>query len=280
MIIEDIPDSEKSYQKTKKQKFLESLKSILPAKKKDIVSPIHETIAEIVSNDDIQHNDSQIIMNVANMTNYRVEEIMIPRSYIVALNIKESFNKAKDLIIKTGFIRIPLYQDSLDNIRGFLHVKDVLANTDKRKKVKLEQVMQRPLFIPAAMKLIDLLHKMHSSKIHVAIVVDEYGGTDGMVTLADLTAKIIGELESENFEDVSENNFTVNANIKIEEVEEKLKTKLINGDQYDFDTLAGYLGFICGYIPKKGEVIKHESGIKFTIKDAEPRFVKKVLIEI
>lgn len=281
MSVEEGPDPSSSVKVRAKDKILKSLRNVLFLTKRSDSQSIGETIAEIVSSDDNSENkDSQLFLNVANMTSDKVEDVMVPRSYIAAINIKDDINQARVLINSNGYSRIPVYQDSLDNIKGFVHIKDVLLHLDKKQESSVEEIMRRPLFVPPSMRVVELLRKMHTSKIHIAIVIDEYGGTDGLVTLEDLTEQILGEFEDDEVSNLQDGGYEVNARIRIEDLEEKLKVKLVDLDDYDFDTLAGYIVFLLGRIPTEGEVIDHESGMRFIIKDAEPRYVKKVIIEV
>lgn len=279
MANDEVPEG--SPQKARKIiKALKAFQNIILFSKKGVNSSISETIAEIVSNDENQANeDDQIILNVANMTSDKIEEVMTPRSDIVAINIVDNFDVAREVINQSGHSRVPLFYESLDNIKGYIHIKDILLNIDNTTTVKLEKIIRHPLFVPPSMRIVDLLRKMHISKVHIAIVIDEYGGTDGLVTLEDLTEQMLGELDEEEVLNIGEKSYEVNARVKIEELEEKLGLKFSLGDDYDFDTLAGYIVFLLGRIPEEGEVIEHELGIRFIVKEAEPRFIKKVIIE-
>lgn len=262
------------------------LKSIFGKQKKSKVS-LSETIAEVVSqnkqsNYQISDEEQKILINAVNFTDAIVEDIMIQRSDIVASPLNAKFTELKKIIIDTGHTRIPVYEENLDNVKGFIHIKDLLSYFDSKKNFKIQDIIHKTIFIPPSMKVVDVVHKMRSSGIRIAIVIDEYGGTDGMVTMENLIEEIVGEVESEEMINLKENNYEVNARIKIEDLEEKLHVKLINHNKLedDFDTLGGLIVSICKKIPKEGETIKHKSGIKFYIKEAEARFIKTVIIQV
>ena len=190
--------------------------------------------------------------------------------------------RSKKTILDTGHTRIPVYEDNLDNIKGFIHIKDSLPYFDNKKNIQIQDILRNLLFIPPSMKIVDVIHKMKSSGIMIAMVIDEYGGTDGIVTIDDLIDEIVGETENNEILAIKENTYEVNARIKIEDLEEKLNFKLINHNKLedDFDTLGGLIVSICKKIPETGETIIHKSGIKFYIKEAEARYIKTVIIQL
>ncbi|MBT4922583.1 MAG: CBS domain-containing protein [Rickettsiales bacterium] len=243
---------------------------------------LSQKITNIVtaSNDLGDQEQKKIILNVAHLTNDQVEDIMTPRTDIVAIDSSSKLWEVRDLMVRSNHMRIPVYNDSLDHIKGFVHMKDVLGKSEAGSNLSIKKVIKPILFVPPLMKVVDLLVKMRTKKINIAIVVDEYGGTDGVITLEDLFEQVFGNIEENEIEEIDAKMFEVNARIKIEDLEEKLGISLVKLSSKDeYDTLAGYLMNICNKIPKAGEVIAHESGIKFHIKEAVPRFIKTVVIE-
>ena len=263
--------------------FLKNFIKLISYKKSK--TSISQEIANIVTQSKLPEDEERhnIILNVAHLTDDHVSDIMTPRTDIIAETLEASIDDIKKIMIDHNRTRVPIYQDSLDNVKGFVHIKDILKQVSSGKVKKINKILKQVLFVPPSMKVIDLLAKMRSKKINIAIVVDEYGGTDGLVTLEDLFEEVFGEIEEAEIENIDDKMFEVNARIKIEDLEERLEINLLSQeikDKDEFDTLAGYLVDRCNKIPKEGEVIISESGIKFHIKEAEPRFIKTVVVEL
>jgi len=243
---------------------------------------LSQKIAETLSSygDIGDHEQKNIILNVAHLVDDQVSDIMTPRTDIVSADITTPFKEVRKLMVKSNHMRIPVHNEALDEIKGFIHMKDVLENYEDAEQ-NIEKIIRPILFVPPSMKVVDLLVKMRSKKINIAIVVDEYGGTDGLITLEDLFEQVFGNIQENEIEAINDKMYEVNARIKIEELEEKLDLSLLKvGGQEEYDTLAGFLMGICKKIPKSGEVIEHQSGVKFHIKEADPRFIKTVVIEM
>jgi len=252
--------------------------------KKDRTS-LSDTIVEYVSDSDskkIGAEEKEILINAVNFTDTIVEDVMVPRSDIVAAPINSSLKNIKNLFLEKGYTRIPLFSENLDNIKGFIHIKDILPYFSSDEEVKIEKKMRRALFIPPSMKIVDLAYKMRNASTRLAIVVDEYGGTDGLITMEDLMDEIVGEVEENEVISLGDSSFEVSARIKIEDLEERLHTKFVDRSDVDddFDTLGGLIASISQKIPKSGEIINHHSGAKFHIKEAASRYIKKVIIEL
>ena len=270
----------------------ENLKNLFKTifrKKSNKADKISKTIAEMVATTDSNEDDvtlgqesKEILQNAINFTDIKVEEVMVPRTDIKAAKIASSVTEIKKHFIKTGHTKLPIFDDSLDNIKGYIHIKDILPFFNKdEKKIKITSILRRALFIPESMKVIDLLVRMRTTQIYIAIVVDEYGGTDGMVTMEDLIEEIVGEAEEDEILTLDENSYEVSARIKIDDLKEKLDITInTNTSDTDFETLGGYIFYLCNKIPKTGDIIEDKNfGLKFTIKEAEARFIKTVIIE-
>lgn len=247
---------------------------------------LEEKLIELVetTNDDESSSfgaeEKEILINAVNFTDTKVEDVMIPRTDIVAVKVSDDFETIKKLFQETGFTRIPVYDESLDNIKGFIHIKDLLPYFSGDKKFVMSEILRKAFFVPPAMKIIDLLLKMREANTRLALVVDEYGGTDGMATMEDLIEEIVGEVESDEIIRVDENRYEVKAKVKIDDVEEKLQVQLVEQEQeVDFETIGGLITNFCKKIPKQGEEINFNDHIRFHIKEAEARFIKTVIIE-
>ena len=265
---------------------------------------LSNTIVKAVSQDNqskygIGDEEKKILLNAVNFTDAKVEDIMIPRSDIISIPTTAKFSEIKELILDTGHTRIPVYEDTLDNIKGFIHIKDLLSyfdsenmekqevtkslgNIKKNKFFEIANILHPVLFIPPAMKVVDAVLKMRSTSIRIAVVIDEYGGTDGMLTIENLIEEIVGDLDDNDIISLDKNEFEVNARIRIEDLEEKLKLSLIehNKIEDDFDTLGGLIVTLNNSIPETGDIIKYKDNIEFYIKEAKARYIKTVIIKI
>ncbi len=231
----------------------------------------------------VSNAEREIIHNVMDFGNKESSDIMIPRMDIVAESEDIPLEQLKKVIAKSRHTRIPIYKENLDHITGFVHVKDLVTHTGKSKNLTAKDVARKNLVVPPSMKIIDLLLKMRVSKTHIAIVVDEYGGTDGIITIEDLIEEIVGEIEDEHdtsekpyFTKISNKEYEIGGRLSIEELNEQLGLTI---DDTDFDTVNGLLNSELGYIPVKGEVVKFEN-LEFEVKEADPRAVRKVILKI
>jgi CBS domain containing-hemolysin-like protein len=212
---------------------------------------------------------------------------MIPRTDIFAVPDSIDSDELKQQIAENRHTRIPVYDGSLDNVTGFLHIKDFMMCLMTGVSFDIATMKREILFVPASMKIVDLLLKMRLSSSHVAIVVDEYGGTDGLVTMEDLFEEIVGEIHDEHDDAgdqpeirwVSDRTLEADARVDIDEVSQQLQLDLAASQPNDdFDTLGGLLFSHLGRIPAKGEVIEFDEGLKFEITSADPRRIRKVRI--
>lgn len=275
--------------------------------------------------------EREMLLRMLRFGALRVNDIMVPRADIIAADETEPVAEVLRTFMEAGVSRMPIYHDTLDDPRGMVHIKDLLAwliaeaqgkpgadpRTDRipskvspaqrlnelRKLGEMSEPidlsrfdpsrplmstkLRRPvLFVPPSMPAMNLLLRMQSTRIHMALVVDEYGGTDGLVTIEDLVEQIVGEIEDEHDEDEDKNIFVdpklglvAQARTPIDELEQHLGVKVIGpGDDEDINTLGGLIFSIVGRIPARGELIRHPSGVEFEILDADPRRIKKVKV--
>lgn len=253
-----------------------------------------------------------MMRNVIGFSDTRVKDLMVPRVNIVAVSESSTMRELLEQFIEANHSRLPIYRDSLDDIAGMMHVKDFLRwMTGKGKKRKIRgtaetglelaakdlsstvsthmNLKRDVLFVPPSMPAPDLLLKMKASHIHLAIVVDEYGGTDGIVSMEDLVEQIIGEISDEHDTDedddmlqrVDDKTYLANAQVEIQKVEEVLKVDLLPNDKEDqADTLAGLVFELAGRVPARGEIIRHASGLEFEIVDSDARRIRRVRIHV
>lgn len=233
----------------------------------------------------ISDEERILLRNMIAFGELKVSDVMIPRTDICAVPITTSFDDMRDYIIKQMHTRIPVYEGTLDNIIGFLHLKDFFRCISGQCAFDISALKRDVLFVPPSMKIVDLLLKMRLSSCHIAIVVDEYGGTDGLVTMEDLFEEIVGEIQDEHDDTEeqptmvwqSERVLIADARVAIEDLSEELQVDMYQGqEEDDYDTLGGLIFSYLGRIPAKGEVIDYSSGVKLEILSADPRSIKKV----
>lgn len=254
---------------------------------------LQETLEEVIEVHEEQAEkplpaeEKRILHNVISFADIRVSDIMTPRSDITAVPHDIKLPALKTHVLRYRHTRIPIYRDTFDQMLGFLHVKDLLPMLTGDVGYDLESLMRKLLLVPPSMRIIDLLVKMRKSGTHMAIVVDEYGGTDGLVTLENLFEKLVGDIQDEHDardEDeaitrISDKLFEVRARIPIRLLEQRLNLKLMTEAQAsEFDTLGGLIFFQIGRVPARGETVTHASGVKFEILEADPRRIHKVRI--
>ena len=244
----------------------------------------HEEQAE----EHLEPEEKAMLHNVLSFSDLHVSDIMIPRIDINAVPGDITLPALKAHIVTHRHTRVPVYEDTLDRVQGFVHVKDLIPMLSGDTPFALENAVRPLLFVPPSMPIIDLLIKMRHAGCHMAIVVDEYGGTDGLVTMEDLFEEIVGDIQDEHDSDEGQENaitrlgdhaFEVSARIRIETLEQELGLNLrARGNEGEFDTLGGLIFFKLGHVPVKGEIVPHSSGIRFEITDADPRRIRRVRI--
>ena len=249
-----------------------------------------ETVLDTAKKDgaNISKQERLMLLNVLKMDQIRSTDIMIPRADIGAVEVNDSFEKVLEVFIKESHSRVPVYEKNLDNIIGMIHIKDLVKyqNEGNFEQGFLKKIKREVIEIPPSMPVLDLLMKMQLTRLHMGIVIDEYGGTDGLVTIEDVIEEITGEIEDEHDEQnmpmlikTSPNSFEASARVEIEEFEKLSKINFLKDyNNEDVDTLGGLVVAIAGRVPQRGEIIKHESGLTFEINDADPRKIKSIKI--
>ena len=249
-----------------------------------------ETVLDTIKKDDknISKQERLMLLNILKIDQIRSMDIMIPRADIGAVEVNDSFEKVLEVFIKESHSRVPVYEKNLDNIIGMIHIKDLVKyqSNENFEQGFLRKIIRDVVEIPPSMPVLDLLMKMQLTRLHMGIVIDEYGGTDGLVTIEDVIEEITGEIEDEHDEQnmptlikTSPNSFKASARAKIEDFQNLSKINLLNvHDNEDVDTLGGLVIATVGRVPQRGEIIKHESGLIFEIIDADPRKIKLLKI--
>ena len=298
---------------------------------------LRETLENAVNGageaDEFSREEREMLLRILRFGTLRVEDVMIPRADIIAVDENESIRALLKAFDSAGVSRMPLYRETLDEPRGMVHVKDVLhwligdargrppgvagkpyesgaagkslesgaggATAGKTTEPDLSRVdlsraiasakLGRPMiYVPPSMPAANLLIRMQSTHIHMALVVDEYGGTDGLVTIEDLVEQIVGEIEDEHDEAEAANisqdpklGLVSAARTPVRELEQHLGIALLKEDEEaDIDTLGGLVFALVGRVPARGELIRHPAGVEFEVLDADPRRVKKLRVHV
>ncbi|HKM73277.1 MAG TPA: hemolysin family protein [Stellaceae bacterium] len=227
-----------------------------------------------------------LIGNILKVHDRTAADVMVPRADIVALDVETPFVEVVKCMVEQGHSRVPVYRETLDDVIGFVHVKDILGPAAERRQTKLSPMLRKVLFAAPSLLILDLLVQMRQARTHIAMVVDEFGGIDGLVTIEDLIEEIVGEIEDEHdvadgpsLTERADGTLIADARTPIEVLEEHQGTRLRpTGEQEEVDTLGGLVSSLAGRVPKRGEVIAHPSGIEFEVLDADPRRVKRLRV--
>jgi len=231
----------------------------------------------------LDSTEHELIQNVFDFNERVVKNIMVPRTKISGVDINSTRDELLDLIITEGYSRMPVYDDVIDKIVGIVHAKDILPLLARGEDIVLKDIIRKPYFIPETKKINDLMAELQQKRIQIAIVLDEFGGTAGMVTLEDIVEELVGEIQDEYDEEkpivekVNDKEFIVNALAPIYDVNEHLPHDL--PEDGDFDTVSGWLGDIFGKIPDVGEQ-KEANGYNITVLRKSDQNIESVKLEL
>lgn len=228
---------------------------------------------------------------IGNLRRMRVEDVAIPKAEIVAVPVTATMDELVANFRESGFSRLPVFKGTLDSPLGLIHLKDLAleqAFSDPKPRFNLRKMLRPLLYAPPSMPIGVLLQKMQSERTHMAMVIDEYGGVDGLVTIEDLIETVIGEIEDEH--DTSEDGlwheekpgqYIVQSRAPLAEFEAEIGMKLAAEEEDDeVDTLGGLVSMLVGRVPARGEVVPHASGTEFEIVDADPRRIKRIRVRL
>jgi len=273
-------------------KFINKLKFFLKKKnnnknKNNIENLLHERLKK---EKPLKINEEKIISNVFQLPEKLISNIMIPRSDIISVDSNIDINKLVKIIGRTSHSRYPVFDKSRDRIIGMIHIKDVISCWENKKIRDIKKLTRQILYAPHSMNVLDLLLKMRTSHIHMAIIVDEYGGVDGLVTIEDLVEEIVGEIKDEheaqkeskeNKEEIikEDGSESISARMLIKDFEKKYGNIFSDKEDIrDIDTMGGLVFHVFGRVPLKGEVIKHPNGCEFEILNADSRRIRTILV--
>tara|TARA_R110000782_G_scaffold167129_9_gene259309 strand:- start:55457 stop:56389 length:933 start_codon:yes stop_codon:yes gene_type:complete len=236
-------------------------------------------------NGDLTPLERQMLRNMLHFSEHTVDDIAVPRADMVAIEEGASFADLVALFAEAGHSRIPVYRETLDTIVGMIHIRDafaILARGEAPPKT-LEPLIRQPLYVPESMGVLDLLAEMRAKRTHLAIVLDEYSGTEGLLTFEDLVEEIVGDVEDEHDDEpedmlvaLDDGLWEADARAELEDVAKQVDARLADIDE-DVDTLGGLAFVIAGHVPRVGEILQHpESGWNLEIIAADPRRVKRL----
>lgn len=231
----------------------------------------------------VDKEEQEMIENVLELADTNAEEIMTPRTDVIAIDVKADLTSVLEKITKAGHSRIPVFEETIDNIIGLVYAKDLLSEIGKDEKdFKLRDKIRQAYFVPETKPLRVLLHEFQNQKLHIAIVLDEYGGTAGIVTIEDIIEELVGEIVDEyedtppeEFRQIDDNTVEIDARMYIDDLNDKFDLKLPEDE--DYDTVGGFVFSNLGYIPKTGETFDYEN-VSFTVIAAEPRKINRLKI--
>lgn len=230
-------------------------------------------------------HEGALLRNLLGLRDKIAADVMIPRADIVSVSMRNKFSEISQQISQVSHSRIPVYRNTLDEVAGFIHVKDIFASLQAGEVPSVESLLRPALFVAPTIRLLDLLHEMRLKRRHLALVVDEFGGVDGLITIEDLIEEIVGEIEDEHDETVALR-FDINddgtgiadARLAIETLEMVTGALLDDDDRDEIDTLGGLVCAEAGRVPTRGEVVRHPKGLQFEVLEGDPRRITLVKI--
>ena len=251
---------------------------------------LRDTIEELIEQEDPADSEAGeeivFLRNVLQLRDLAANDVMVPRADIIGVEIDTPLDDLVTLMGGSAHSRMPVFRETLDDVVGMVHIKDIVAWRGEAEDFTIDRIRRRILFVAPSMPILELLLQMRVSRTHMALVVDEFGGTDGLVTIEDLVEEIVGEIQDEHdpeiapmMADRTDGSIEADARVAIAEFEARIGASLELGDQQaDIDTLGGLVFSLAGRVPSRGEVIGHPSGAEFEVLDADPRRIKRLRI--
>jgi magnesium and cobalt transporter len=252
---------------------------------------IEETIEEIIEEGEappaeIGAQERVLLRNIFKLRERTAYDVMIPRADIVAVPADVALPRLVEIIRREAHSRYPVYRGTIDDVAGMVHIKDLLAYWGGDKPFRIDDVLRKVLFVAPSIRVLDLLLEMRKTRLHLALVVDEYGGVDGLVSIEDLVEAIVGEIEDEldtddapGLQEQPDGSLLADARTPIDEFEARVGE--IRGEEEkraDIDTIGGLVVALAGRVPGRGEVLAHPSGFEFEVLDADPRRLKRLRV--
>ena len=252
---------------------------------------VRDELSELIensnkTNDSFDDHESALLRNILDLKDLTAESLMVPRADIVSIDLTENIDSVMSHICSANHSRLPVHNGSMDLILGMIHIKDLMPHLLEGSKPDLEKLMRPVLFVSPSIWVMDLLHEMRLKRRHLALVVDEFGGVDGLVTIEDLVEEIVGEIEDEHdememprFELIEEDSAIADARLVLEDLEKLVGPLVDVEEREEIDTVAGLVFQLAGRVPVKGEVIRHPCGLEFEVLEGDPRRITLLKID-
>jgi len=260
-------------------------------RRSDAEEQVRETLEELIeervetSEAPIDAHERRLIANILRLREITAHDVMVPRADIVAVDLSAGRDAAVEMINSQPHSRYPVYRGTLDDAVGFIHIKDVLTLVAANAPFHLSRIIRRILYVSPSMRVPDLLLEMRLKRTHMALVVDEYGGIDGLITIENLVEQITGEIEDEHdgdaepdFVERPDGAIEADARVPLSDFEARVGPLLKDEEREEIDTLGGLVSFLAGRVPARGELIRHASGLEFEVVDADPRRIKRLRV--
>ena len=223
-------------------------------------------------------HEEALLRNILGLQDLNASDVMIPRADIVSVSMSESFSEIIAQMTAANHSRLPVRRETLDDIAGIIHIKDVFAHLHAGKAPDIGTLLRPALFVAPTIRLLDLLHEMRLRRRHLALVVDEFGGVDGLITIEDLVEEIVGEIEDEHDQTIQpqmtfndDGTILAEARLEVKELETLTGRLLEDDDRDEIDTVGGLVCAVAGRVPGRGEVVRHPSGLQFEVVEGDPR---------
>lgn len=251
---------------------------------------VRDTLEEIIDEREEQElpisaDERTLLVNILELRDRTVHDVMVPRADVIGVEDDTSLSEVIQVITGEGHSRLPVFKETLDHTIGFIHAKDVLAWHGEADDFTPTKILRKVLFVSPSMQVLELLLEMRVVRSHMALVVDEYGGVDGLVTIEDLVEEIVGEIEDEHDNSpelklvkTQDGGYIADARVTVEMLENELGPLLNDEEREDLDTLGGLVFALTGRIPTRGELVRHPSGLEFEILEADPRRIRRLCL--
>jgi CBS domain containing-hemolysin-like protein len=257
---------------------------------RDDESTLRSAVEELIEDapageESLSPGERLLIGNILKLQERVVADVMVPRADIVAVEADITLDELARRFAEDAHSRMPVYRDTLDDSVGMVHIKDVLNAMVSQRPFDLNAIVREVLIVAPSMGVLNLLLQMRQTRRHMALVVDEFGGIDGLVTIEDLVEEIVGEIEDEHDEEAQprivprpDGTLMADARVALEDFEAQVGPVFREDDMEDVETLGGLVFALAGRVPSRGEVLKHPSGLEFEVVDADPRRIKRVKV--
>jgi len=269
--------------------WFQNLRSIVFRREPSLRDQIEDAIEDAEDGTAPAHGDlsaieREMLLNLLHFGERTVGDIAVPRSDIIAVPTTITFADLVKAFADAGHSRLPVYRDNLDDVSGMVHIKDVFAILARNRKppVTITKLIRQPLYVPAARGVLDVLADMRAKRIHLAVVIDEYSGTEGLVTIEDIVEEIVGDIEDEHDDapvemlvNVEDGIWEADARAELEDVANVIDPRLGEIDE-DVDTLGGLTFVLAGHVPQVGEMLQHDSGWRIEVTEGDERRVTRV----